>query len=180
MTAKVATRDLYRLLREGCGGRMKALGFGRLAGTSLGWTRREGDLFVSIWFQAARNGWMDGFGSRFTFEFQLDPEAAVGAGQIDRRRRYMRLLNSDERELVREWNDDILARLPGFAANPAREAMLKDMHPSMVEMYRNSCQPSTAPYPPGVDVWLRYYEPPDVERWAAWIAESMKRTAVSS
>jgi hypothetical protein len=173
MNDKVASKDLYRILRNGCGGAMKTLGFGKLAGTSLGWTRREGDEHLSVWFQVDRNGWEDGFGSRFTYEFQRGRDAATGTGRFDRRRRFFQLIDADRREQVRKCNDVILTGLPRFAANPNLAAVLKGMHPSMLEMWTNSYAPSTGPYPAGLDVWLHYFKPTDVERWATWIADSL-------
>ena len=169
MSTKLAAREVHAILRRHCDPAFAAQGFTRLEGATCAWTRRVGSEWVTAWVQLDEEGWSPAFGSRFVLDFQCDVDPAAGAGDPDRLRRAVELMDAPRREAVRALNDVVLRRLPGADTDPD----LADLPPEERALFGDGYEPSTGPYAPEDDVWLHYHAAADVEAWGALLADAL-------
>ena len=158
---KVLCKDLYAELRAVLGAEVKAAGYKRVKGGMLGWTRPAGERHLTFWFQCDKYGWFQDFGSSFTLEFQLADKPDVGTG-LQRRDRFLGLLEPDDREIVRTINNRILQGLPPPAPNHPVLMLGEELRGWFMSAYK----PEPQPYPAKRDVWLHYAAPEHVTQWA--------------
>ncbi|HZN93751.1 MAG TPA: hypothetical protein VFB81_13660 [Myxococcales bacterium] len=118
------------------------------------WSRAmSGGGHLFFWFQCDKYGWRP-YGSQFTLEFELSDGETPQGSDMARRVRFFSLLDrrSDVDELLAMQNA-VIARCPPAAAGD-------DVWASHVE--------PVADYREGADVWMRFHERSDIERW--WTA----------
>ena len=159
--------ELYAILRQEVGPWAKEEGF-RRAKAMLSWWRPYGDLFVVFWFQAWQHGWDNYAGSKFTVEFQIGPEPAVGWFEI-RRARLPRLLDEQAREVLRLRQNEVISALPRPPANhPFLHAPGNVPH-----YYLSQFDTVDRPYAADFDIWLRYYSAEDVHAWGQFVRQHL-------
>jgi hypothetical protein len=164
--ATVTSRELYSLLRERIAPGLKQLGYKRLTGAMLGWTRPFGTEHLAFWFQCDRYGYMQDFGSSFTIEFQVSADTKFASGDLLRRERFHTLLSPEDLELVRELNNSVLSSLP----EPGPSNPLHHVAPQLRESFVQAYLPEPTPYDRARDIWLHYFSAGDVRSWAEFLA----------
>lgn len=169
--ATVTSRELYSLLRKRIAPGLKQHGFKRLQGAMLGWTRPFNSEHLAFWFQCDRYGYMQDFGSSFTLEFQLSPDATFATGDLLRRERFYTLLTSADLELIRELNNSVLSSLPEPGPSNPVHFIAPHLRESLLQSYR----PQLAPYANAKDIWLHYFSANDVRSWAEFLQPRMSR-----
>jgi hypothetical protein len=148
---------------------MKARGFKRTEGTSLGWNKPFGDDHLSLWFQADKYGWMDALGSSFTLEFQLGSSPLTGTASMRSRERFHRLLSPQERETLRALNNVVLSSLPPPETNPVFAMLSQQTQENLLLGYRIA----DTPYIRAQDVWLHYHTREQISAWAEFLQSNM-------
>lgn len=174
MAAKVASKDLYRELRQALAPQMKERGFAPLKGGRLGWSAARPKGNLSLWFQCDKWGWDADWGSKFTTEFQLtdDPAGAMTLGGRFERIGYL-LEGFPELDVLRLRNNAIIERLPGTI----RGLLVTDRLPDGTEYVARGerADPEEAVY--GRDIWLNYYTIDDAREWAGYFGSNLLRFA---
>ena len=165
---KVDSRQVYAIAREIVGPLAKELGF-RREKAMLSYTRPEGDLHLTFWFQVSQWGWDKYSGSEFVVEFQLSPESVVGTGL--HRARLAALLTESEREAVRERQNGVISRLRTPPASYI-EALFSSL-PDTKASYLDEFKPVTKAYYDGQDIWFRYGSEEDVREWCVFIKSKL-------
>jgi len=110
----VTSKQFYQELRSVLAPLMEADGFKRMSQGGLGWTKPCITEHLFLWFQCNKWGWSEVWGSTFTLEFQLAPEAGDAMTFKGRRERIGDLLEGfQELDELRLMNNAIIERLPG-------------------------------------------------------------------
>jgi hypothetical protein len=168
------SKALYGLLREGLGPAFEGAGFSPLKERGLvAFSRPQGVDSLVCWFQADRHGWEDLWGSSFTLEFQLGPEATPGAGNMLKRRRYSRLLAPGAREELRAINNTVIASLPGTEQG-ATVSISDDSGEDIVVI---GVVTTRVPYHADDDIWMRYRSADHVDLWVQFLAQHVGAVA---
>jgi hypothetical protein len=166
----VNSKQFYRELRSSLAPQMKADGFTRMSGGGLGWMKPCGSEHLFLWFQCNKWGWNAVWGSSFTLEFQMAPEASEAMTFKGRRERIGYLLEGfPELDELRRMNNAIIARLPGSINNQA--VTVQDDTGKAYALDGFLIDPEPAVY--GRDLWLNYYSPEDVQSWAEYFKEKL-------
>ena len=158
---KLDSRGVYAIARSVLGPVMKEAGFKHERGM-LSWTRPQEGEHLTIWLQVSQYGFDPYRGSKFTVEFQLGAESAVGSGGDSVR--FCRLLRAGELEVVRARQNRVIAGLPDLPA-----ARLGGLSPDLRDYHR---RPEPV-YSPRDDVWFRYRSGRDIEAWSTYLAAMM-------
>jgi hypothetical protein len=159
---KVSSRDLYARLRDVLAPSMKAAGFRRLKGSTLGWSRPAGPGTTNAWFQCDRYGWDASFGSSFTLEFRMAANAGTGMGSVPSLQRFPTLLSLVDLEHVRQLNNAILGSLPEIGPDHPYRLLPTEYLEAVMSKYR----PQLEPYNPNLDPWAHFYSADHVDQWA--------------
>lgn len=161
----VSTKELYRGFRTTLASQMKEAGFKSLPGGHLGWMRQVGEEHLFLWFQANKWGWHPVWGSTFTLEFQMAPNADDFMTVRGRREHIGELLESfPELDELRQLNNRVIEQLPGTVSNLAVKGKLENGMEYVLEGYL--VDPEPAVY--ARDLWLNYYSPDDISLWALY------------
>jgi hypothetical protein len=163
---KVLSRDLYARLRESLSPSLKADGFKRLKGSTLGWTRPSAQGMTNLWFQCDRYGWDNALGSSFTLEYRVAAGASAAPGSIKSLQRFPTLLSVEELETARHINNDVLKVLPEIGPGHPYNALPAEYLEAVMRKYR----PQDEPYNPNLDPWMHFYTLGHLDRWAEFLA----------
>lgn len=159
----VTSKEVYQELRSALASHMKAEGFRRLSGGYQGWVKPWGAEYFFLWFQCNKWGWNAQWGSNFTLEFQMAPDAGDAMSFKGRRERLGELLEGfQELEELRVMNNAIIERLPGTLGNLA--VTVADGAGKLYAQEGFIIDPEPAIY--GRDMWLNYHSVEDVRMWA--------------
>lgn len=159
----VTSKQFYQELRSALASHMKADGFRRLSGGRLGWEKPRGAEHFFLWFQCNKWGWNAQWGSNFTLEFQMAPDAGDAMSFKGRRERLGELLEGfQELDELRLMNNAIIERLPGTLGNLA--VTVADGAGKLYAQEGFIIDPEPAVY--GRDMWLNYHSLEDVRMWA--------------
>lgn len=166
----VTSKQFYQTFRSVLAPLMKVDGFKRLSGGRLGWTKPCGTEHLSLWFQCDKWGWNAVWGSTFTLEFQIAPEAGEAMTFKGRRERFGYLLEGfQELDDLRRMNNVIIERLPGTVRNQAVTVVDDNGKTFVLEGFLNDPEPAVY----GRDLWLNYYSPEDVQSWAEYFEKKL-------
>lgn len=157
--------EVYRIARQVLAPWCKEHGFRRTKGGVRGWYKPIGEKFIVFWFQVSQDGWDEYAGSKFTVEFQISDEPVIGAGEPNQRWRLPKFLNEDELEAVRGMQDAVIAKLE----KPSRSYFIFQLADDVVSWYLAKFERVIEPYRRTDDIWLRYKDEEDVERWAVFV-----------
>src|SRR3989441_10310375 len=174
--------ELYRLLKQQLGPWFTAHGFKRLPCSRLAYQRLRGQFYQTIWFQCDKWGWDRYAGSSFFVNFSVSrtpSDFEVGPGH----RRHERLnffLTDEELETARGFRDAIVARIPPppaayFETLEAHCSKHSSNAAGMMAVVRSQFEPEPIPYRRHQDFSLRYWQPQDVQGWAAFITAVLPR-----
>lgn len=142
----VSSRVVYSIARRTWGPTLRQFGFRNSPETSFAsWTKpyQGGNLFIS--WQVDKYGWSEEWGSEFTVEMERGGKRVHEAG-MDESARWTTYMTTSDLAAVEVIYDEIQSRLPEVPPG-------NDLRP----------------FVPGQDVWLPYYTPEDVERWAGFL-----------
>lgn len=131
----------------------------------LSWTRPEGEIYLTFWFQVSQHGWDRYAGSQFIVELQLSSQPVVGTGL--RRSRLPTLLSESEREELRQRQNTVIGRLQSPPS--AYVEMLSAGSLDTKSWYLNHFEAVNQPYYEGQDIWFRYASEDDVQAWCEFI-----------
>lgn len=166
----VTSKQFYQEFRSVLAPLMEADGFKRMSRGRLGWTKPCVTEQLFLWFQCNKWGWDAVWGSTFTLEFQIVPEAGDEMTFKGRRERIGYLLEGfQELDELRLMNNAIIERLPGTVRNQAVTALDDTGKTHALEGFL--IDPEPAVY--GYDVWLNYYSLEDVRSWAAYFEKKL-------
>lgn len=155
--------QVYSLLRDQLGPTLKELGFKREK-PMLSWSRHHADLYTVIWCQVSQDGFDPYAGSRFTVELQRSKEPILGM-KATARERFARLLTPETREEVRFIQNQVIASLSKPTVLPSH------ITAETSAWYLKKFDAQATPYTSQCDIWLRYAQPPHVDRWGALLAK---------
>ena len=149
--------EFTRLARSRLEHSLKAAGFKRTPKAApASWSRPEGELWLTFWFQPRSSNDAHSAGYRFTMEFLLGPEPKIyGRGF---RQRFPTLLTDEGREQLRHLENQAIARLP-----PPDMRFIDGLPPSTREQVLGGWLPRSKPYGRDEDVWMRQGSQEDVE-----------------
>jgi hypothetical protein len=168
----VTSKQLYQELRSVLAPLLKREGFKSMKGGRLGWTRptNEGHLF--FWFQCNKWGWDQIWGSAFTLEFQVAPEAGDAMSLKGRFERIGYLLEGfEELDEIRRKNNSVIERLPGTKNGRVVKGTLPDGTEFIAQGF--VVDPETAIY--GRDIWMNYYSLEDAKEWGHYFEKKLLR-----
>ena len=165
----VKSTEVYRTARQVLASWCKEHGFGRNKGGMLGWYKPIGEKFIVFWFQVSQDGWDEYAGSKFVVEFQISDKPIIGAGESNRRWRLPKFLNEDELETVRSVQNAVIAKLK----KPSQSYFILQLPDDVVSRYLAKFERVVKQYHPTDDIWLRYKDEEDVERWAVFVKEKL-------
>lgn len=157
--------EVYSVIRQVLAPWCKEQGFRRTAGGMLGWYMPIGDQYMVFWFQVSREGWDEYAGSKFIVEFQIAAKPVIGAGPHKQGGRLPKFLNADDLGRVRHMQNAVIAKLN----KPNRSYHIFRLGDEVVNWYLAKFNPIAEPYSNTDDIWLRYREKEDVERWAIFV-----------
>ena len=155
--------EVYSVIRQVLAPWCKEQGFKRTEGGMLGWYKPFGDQFIVFWFQVSRDGWDKYACSKFILEFQVSAKPVIGAGH--QRWRLPKFLNADELEHVRRMQNVVIAKLE----KPDRGYYIFQLGDDVVKWYLAKFHLVHERYSSTDDIWLRYKDREDVERWAVFV-----------
>ena len=161
--------EVYKIVQQELASWCREHGFKRTKGGMLGWYKPIGDKFIVFWFQVSQDGWDEYAGSKFVVEFQISDEPIIGAGESEQRWRLPEFLNEDELEKVRSMQNAVIAKLE----KPDRSYFIFQLGDDLVSWYLDKFKPVVERYRRTEDVWLRYKDKEDVERWAIFVKEKL-------
>lgn len=166
----VTSKHFYQELRSVLAPAMKADGFKRIRGERLGWFKPSGSEYVFLWFQCNKWGWDARWGSTFTLEFQIAPNAGDAMTFAGRRERIGHLLEGyEELDELRRVDNAIIERLPGTQEDQA--VTVVDDAGKVCALESFVVDPEPAVY--GRDIWLNYYSSEDVRAWAWYFQKKL-------
>lgn len=166
----VTDKQFYHELRSVLAPLMKANCFTRMSQGWLGWTKPYLNEHLFLWYQCNKWGWSEPWGSTFTLEFQMAPEAGDAMSFKGRRERVGYVLEGfPELDELRLMNNAIIERLPGTTRNQA--VIVQDDTGKSYALEGFLIDPEPAVY--GCDLWLNYYSLEDARAWAEYFAKKL-------
>jgi hypothetical protein len=167
----VKSSDVYAILRDVLGPWCKESGLLRTKGGMLGWYEQiSKGSFLTFWFQVSRDGWDDFAGSKFIAEFQRGSDSRIGTGTL--RHRLCHFLGREELATVQSIQNDVIRKL----VKPlSTEHVVYTLPQSLIDAYEARFDEVRTPFRPIDDVWLRYVERGDVERWGRFLLPLLPR-----
>ncbi len=166
-TEPMKSTEVYRIIRDVIAPWCKTQGFKRTKGGMLGWYKPVGNKFLVFWFQCSMDGWDNFAGSRFVVDTQLSDEPIVGSSI--QHQRLPHFLDDAQLEQVRQIQNMVTERLKA----PPETYFVLHISPSVREWYLAKFQPITRKYANTDDIWLRYFFPEDVRRWAEFALDHL-------
>lgn len=146
----------------------KANEFKRTQGGMLGWYKPYGDRFVTFWFQCSQDGWNEFAGSKFTVEFQVGSDPRPGTPAVVCQRLGF-LLDPDQLESLKHVQNEVISKLK----KPGSDYFMLQMEQRVRDWYLSKFDLlPVAPLSKG-DHWLRYHDPGDIQRWAAFVLSAL-------
>jgi hypothetical protein len=171
--------ELYRLLDAELAPALGAHGFKKRRGSRLGFQRKVGDKYHTIWFQADRWGWDAYAGSSFFVNVSVTPSPdPEDPARRDERLNYF--LTDAELIQAREYRDALVARIPRppesyFQTLQEQFARTASDAAGLVATIRAQFEPESLPYRRHQDFGLRYWAAADVQGWALFIGSVLPR-----
>jgi len=165
--------EVYRIARQIIAPWCKEHGFKRTKDGMLGWYKPVGDKFLVFWFQVGTR-WDDLAGSSFIVEFQVSERPLIGDG-LNLRWRLPRFLDEEELERVRRMQNAVIAKLE----KPDLSYCISKCGPyqNVINWYLAEFDLVAKTYSQRDDIWLRYKEEKDVERWAEFVKGVLPRVS---
>jgi hypothetical protein len=167
----VKSTEVYGILRQIFSSWCKEYDFRRTTGGMLGWQKPIADHYIVFWFQVSRDGWDEYAGSHFIVEFQISNKPIIGAGQHNMRWRLPKFLNEGELEQVRQMQNNVIGKLK----KPDCNYRIFHFGDDIAKWYLAKFQLVDEKYLPTDDIWFRYKDKEDVERWGAFLRDILSK-----
>lgn len=160
----VRSADVYRVLHSELRPAAQSLGLRKKGSGMLRYVR--GDEALTVWAQCDHGPWDPVTGKLLTFELELYTMVDGRPIRLPDRHRFYHFLDDLERKRVEQMNDAVRAKLAPVPASAPRD---------LVAFYGSHLRQTEGPYAPGLDIWLRYLDEPDVRSWGAFLAARLPR-----
>jgi hypothetical protein len=162
--------DVYKIINLIIKDELKISGYKKTKSGMLGFYKKIEYVYIVFWFQCSQNGFDPYSGSKFTIEFQVSESNDIGTKPI-KRNRIARFFNEKELKEIIDIENKIRKNLP----KPPKDYPILLMEKKIVKWYKENFEKIKSPYSNSIDIWFKYHKETDVENWAKYLLNVIKR-----